>query len=97
MRDSQLTPPDDEPGHDSRQSSGETTSRRDEAEPSPRLPHERDESASEQASNEASHRPLGETALKDERSEREPTDRSAETDQTYNRNFVRDDAAPPRP
>ncbi len=97
MRDSQLKPPDNVPGLDTHQSTGETRSSRDEGEPSPRLPHERDESASEQTSDEVSQQPLGETALKDERSEKEPTDRSAETDQTYNRNFERDDAAPPRP
>lgn len=96
MRDSELPSPGDEPGVDTHKSSGETTSSGAGREPSPRLPHERDESASEQTSNEASQRQAGETALKDARSEREPTDRSAEIDQTYNRNFERDDAAPPR-
>lgn len=75
---------------------GNTTASRDGRTPAPRLPHERDESASEQGAGEASQKSVGEIALSDARSEKTNTDRSAEADATYNRNFERSDAEPPR-
>lgn len=76
--------------------SGETNSSRDERTPDPRLPHERDESASDQEAGEASQAAVGQIALADQCSEKTNTDRSSESDATYNRNFDRDSAEPPR-
>jgi len=78
-----------------RQGEGETKPARSSG-PAPRLPHEHDESADSQRTAEPAQTEIGATALDDVDSGKTPTDRSAETDQTYNRNFKRSDD-PPRP
>ncbi len=66
--------------------SGNTSSAQGEAQrPVPRLPHERDESADEQASQSPGARRIGELAHHDVAHGVADTSRSVETDQTYHR------------
>ena len=73
---------------------GNTTASQDDRIPAPRLPHERDESAGDETSSEPSQKAVGEVALDDLTGEKTNTDRSKETDLTYNRNFPREDTKP---
>ena len=76
------------PSHASDNDGGETRPAR-EHEAEPKLPHERDESASEQSRSTPSQEHVGEQAHDDASSVRRDTDRGEVTDAVYNQNFER--------
>ena len=76
------------PSHVFDKDGGETRPAR-EREAELKLPHERDESASEQSSSTPSHVDVGEQAHDDANSVRRDTDRGEVTDAVYNQNFER--------
>jgi hypothetical protein len=73
------------PGHNPR---GDTTPVQGETqERSPRMPHERDESAQSQDNKEPSQDRIGELAHDDATSNRQDTDKGPALDRTYEREF----------